>query len=90
MPEIRALRLKERADRTAAEFGGDLNTALRGLPIARARAVLKSFDGIADPGADRILLFGQIAPVAAIPSKSPEVIVRIRDGRPNENYGPEL
>ena len=41
----------------------------------------------ADPGADRILLFGGISPVAAIPSNCPHVLVRIQLGRERENYG---
>jgi endonuclease III len=86
VPEIRAERLKELADRVIDEFGGDLASALKELPIAKARAVLKSFPGIADPGADRILLFGRIALIAAVPSSSPQVLVRICDGPPSDNY----
>ena len=86
VPEIRAERLKELADRTIDEFGRDLAGALKQLPIDKARAVLKNFPGIADPGADRILLFGRIAPIVAVPSSSPQVIVRICDGQPSDNY----
>jgi endonuclease III len=86
VPDIRAERLKELADRVFEEFGGDLASALKQLPIAQARAVLKSFPGIADPGADRILLFGRIAPIAAVPSSSPQVLVRMCDGAPGDNY----
>ena len=56
VPELRALRLKEIAARVKDEFGGDLRSALSG-PISDARKVLKKFPNIADPGADRILLF---------------------------------
>ena len=86
VPELRALRLKEIAARVLREPGGDLRSALAG-PIAQARATLKKFPNIADPGADRILLFGGIAPVAAVPSNCPHVLVRIRRGRERENYG---
>jgi endonuclease-3 len=51
------------------------------------RKILKKFPSIADPGADRILLFGGIAPVAAVPSNCPHVIVRIQHGQERENYG---
>lgn len=85
VPEIRAMRLKEIADRTEEEFDGNLAAALAG-PIARTREILKSFPSIGDPGADRILLFGGIAPVTAIPSNCPHVIVRIQRGAEPENY----
>ncbi len=67
VPELRAQRLKEIAMRVKDEFGGDLRSALTG-PLAKVRKTLKSFPGIADPGADRILLFAGIAPLAAVPS----------------------
>ena len=86
VPELRAMRLKEIADRVQEEFGGDLGAALSGMPIADVRASLKKFPGIADPGADRILLFGGISPVAAVPSNCPHVLMRIETGREHENY----
>jgi endonuclease-3 len=86
VPELRAMRLKEIAERVQKEFGGDLLEGLKG-PIARVRAALKKFPNIADPGADRILLFGGISAVAAIPSNCPHVLVRIRSGRERDNYG---
>lgn len=86
VPELRAMRLKEVAARVKDEFGGDVRPALIG-PIAQVRKVLKKFPNIADPGADRILLFAGIAPLAAIPSNCPHVLVRIQHGRERENYG---
>jgi endonuclease III len=87
VPELRAMRLKEIAERVEKEFGGDLLEGLKGLSTARVRSALKTFPNIADPGADRILLFGGIMPVAAVPSNCPHVLVRIRLGRERENYG---
>jgi endonuclease-3 len=87
VPELRAMRLKEIAERVQKEFGGDLRGALGGIPIVKARAALKKFPNIADPGVDRILLFAGISPVAAIPSNCPQVLVRIQAGREPENYG---
>ena len=43
--------------------------------------------GIADPGADRILLFAGIAPIAAIPSNGTQVLIRIIRGKEYEDYG---
>ena len=86
VPELRAIRLKELAARVQDEFGGDLRAALVG-PMPHVRKILKSFHSIADPGADRILLFAGIAPIAAVASNCPYVLVRILHGRERENYG---
>jgi endonuclease III len=86
VPELRAERLKEIALRVQNEFGGDLRSALVG-PTKDVRKLLKSFPNIADPGADRILLFGDLAEVAAVPSNCPHVLVRIVNGVEHENYG---
>jgi endonuclease III len=85
VPELRAMRLKEIAARVKDEFAGDLRSALFG-PIVQVRRLLKKFSNIADPGADRILLFAGIAPVAAIPSNGPHVLVRIQQGLERESY----
>lgn len=88
VPELRALRLKELAARVQDQFGDDLRSALVGPGfISQARKILKSFHSIADPGADRILLFAGIAPLAAVPSNCPHVLVRIQHGLERENYG---
>jgi endonuclease-3 len=86
VPEIRARRLKEVATRVQDEFGGDLRRALLG-PLPQGRKALKKFPNIADPGADRILLFSGVAPIAAVPSNCPQVLVRIQRGLERENYG---
>jgi endonuclease III len=86
VPELRAQRLKEIAMRVQDELAGDVRAALTG-PLANARKILKKFPGIADPGADRILLFAGIAPVAAVPSNCPHVLVRVLDGPEDANYG---
>ena len=85
VPELRAMRLKEIALRVQNECNGDLHAALLG-PIDKAATLLRKFPNIAGPGADRILLFAHIAPVAAIPSNCPQVLVRIMLGYERENY----
>jgi len=85
-PELRAERLKEIARRVQDQMGGDLRGALTGT-LSEARKTLKAFPGIADPGADRILLFAGIAPVAAIPSNAPHVLIRLRRGQEDDTYG---
>ena len=76
VPELRALRPKQVAIRLKDQFDGDLRSALA-RPAAEARKILKKVPGIADPGADRILLFAGIAPVAAVPSNCTQVLPRI-------------
>jgi len=85
VPEVRAQRLQQIAERVQNEFGGNLRTALVGR-IKDVRKTLKRFPGIADPGADRILLFAEVAPVAAVPSNCAHVLVRIQLGLERENY----
>lgn len=84
-PELRAERMKEVSARIKNEFDGDLRAALTG-PIPKIRKILKSFPGIADPGADRILLFAGIQPVAAVPSNCTGVLERVQKGREEESY----
>jgi endonuclease III len=86
VPELRALRLKEIAMLVQDKLGGDLRAALAG-PLSEVRKTLKAFPGIADPGADRVLLFAGIAPIAAVPSNGTQVLVRVLCGRERENYG---
>jgi len=85
VPELRASRLKEIAMRVEDQLGGDLRAQLIG-PLSEARKLLKRFPGIADPGADRILLFAGIAPLAAVPSNCTQVLARILDGKEAQNY----
>ena len=85
VPELRAMRILEIARRVVEEYSGDLRTLFTG-PIRSVRAALKRFPGIADPGADRILLFARAAPVAAVPSNCAHVLVRIALGLERENY----
>ena len=86
VPEKRAMRLRAIAERIVDECSGDLRARLAG-PLDASRGMLKKFPNIADPGADRILLFAGIAPIAAVPSNCPHVLVRIGRGRERENYG---
>jgi len=86
VPELRAQRLQSIAKRVRDEYAGDLPGALARMPLRAARAALKKFPGIADPGADRILLFAGLSAIAAVPSNSPHVIVRIECGKVPTEY----
>src|SRR4051795_13731428 len=57
IPELRAERIQDVVTSIQDDYSGDLTRELRTHPEA-ARKTLKRFPGIADPGADRILLFG--------------------------------
>jgi endonuclease III len=86
VPELRAQRLHEIAARVVNQYGGTLDSLFTG-PLPAIRATLKTFPNIADPGADRILLFARKFPIAAVPSNCPHVLVRIVHGLERENYG---
>ncbi|HEY6619710.1 MAG TPA: hypothetical protein VIY68_09210 [Steroidobacteraceae bacterium] len=86
VPDVRAARLKEIAARVQEEYGGDLRSALSRLSAPQVRKALKSFPGIGNPGADRIVLFSRLAPVAAVPSACPHVLVRVLHGPEGPRY----
>ncbi|HXZ61074.1 MAG TPA: hypothetical protein VEG26_12915 [Steroidobacteraceae bacterium] len=86
VPQLRAARLNGIARSVHADFADDLHAALGRVPEAVARKALRKFPGIGAPGADRILLFGGVVPVAAVPSSCPHVLVRIQSGREGPKY----
>jgi endonuclease-3 len=96
LPEMRVERWKQIARMVKKEFGGDLHGALKKLMEEekrprekRLRAVknaLKKFPVIGEPGAEKILLFAGLAPVAAVPSACTGVPQRILFGHEDKNY----
>ena len=96
-PELRAERLKLIARIANENFGGDLKWALDKLMkdektpaekrLQRAKRALKEFPVIGEPGADKILLFSGMAPIAAVPSACTGVPQRIFFGHEDKNYG---
>src|SRR5262249_38086428 len=76
-PDKRAERLFETARIIVSTCGGDLSAALANMPTAKARTMLRRFPGTGEPGADRILLFGDFAPVPAIDSNGLRAFVRL-------------
>lgn len=85
VPELRALRLQQIAARVVNQYDGSLDALFTG-PLPAIRAALKTFPSIADPGADRILLFARKSPIAAVPSNCPHVLVRMAHGLERESY----
>ncbi|HYM26847.1 MAG TPA: hypothetical protein VET66_01755 [Steroidobacteraceae bacterium] len=86
IPQLRAERVRAVATRVLEDFAGDLAAGLARLPPAQAHAALRKFPGIGPPGADRMLLFAGLAPLAAVPSSCPYVLPRIVSGRVPPGY----
>lgn len=96
VPELRAEKLKEIARMVKDQFGKDLLAALKkwmqeekkqpGRGISGAKSVLQKFPVIGEPGAEKILLFSKLAPVAAVPSACVAVPMRLWFGEPGKNY----
>ncbi|MGB2669746.1 MAG: hypothetical protein WAO11_03410 [Candidatus Acidiferrum sp.] len=96
-PELRAERLKLIARITNENFGGELKWALEklmkdenttaGKRLRRVKSALKEYPVIGEPGADKILLFSGMAPIAAVPSACTGVPQRIFFGHEDKNYG---
>jgi len=96
VPELRAEKLKEIARMVKDQFGKDLLAALKkctleekkqtGKGIRGAKNVLQKFPVIGEPGAEKILLFAKLAPVAAVPSACVDVPMRIWFGDAGKNY----
>lgn len=81
-PELSAFRLKEIAARVLDEFSGDMRAVLK-RPLPDAKKALKKFPTVGDSTAEKILLFNKVAPVAAIPSNSVHVALRLFGGKPD-------
>jgi len=96
VPELRAEKLKEIARMAKNEFGRDLLAALKrwmleekkqpGKGIRGAKSVLQKFPVIGEPGAEKILLFSKLAPVAAVPSACVSAPIRLWRGETGKNY----
>jgi endonuclease III len=76
-PDKRAARLQETARIVLETCAGDLGAALAGMAPSQARRLMKSFPGVGDPGADRILLFGGYETVPAVDSNGLRALVRM-------------
>jgi len=95
VPEQRAARLHEIARKVKSEFGGNLKAELKkrmqekyqaSKSIHSAKKILREFPVIGEPSADKILLFSKLAPVAAVPSASLGVPMRLWFGKEGKSY----
>ena len=80
-----AAKLRDCARIAVEKFGGDLDAALSG-PIDRSRRALRSFPGIGEPGADKVLLFSGRAKGLAPESNGLRVLVRLGFVREEKSY----
>ena len=71
-----AARLRECALIAVNDFGSDLASAING-PIAVAKRALRSFPGIGEPGAEKILLFSGRHALLAPESNGLRVLIRL-------------
>jgi endonuclease III len=95
-PEQRVDRLKQIARIVKKEAGGNLKAVVKKRlqeentqPVKGVRAakkLLQEFPVIGEPSAEKILLFAKLAPVAAVPSASLVVPMRIWFGGEGKNY----
>jgi endonuclease-3 len=96
VPDLRAKRLKQIAQMVQTEFAGNLGAVLKtkmqeekkelGCGVRAAKKVLQKFPVIGEPGAEKILLFSNLTPVAAVPSAALGVPMRIYFGGEGKNY----
>jgi len=84
-PPMRAEKLRRAARIAMDSFDSDLDGLLKG-PLKKARAGLKKFPGIAEPGADKILLFTRTAPILALDSNGLRALLRLGYGSPDGGY----
>jgi endonuclease-3 len=76
-PETRVERWRTIARITLEKCDGDLDTALRSRPLAEARRLMKGYPAIGDPGADKILLFADIAARPCLESNGLRALARL-------------
>ncbi|MGH7618387.1 MAG: endonuclease III domain-containing protein [Gemmatimonadaceae bacterium] len=82
----RANNLIAAAEIAAADFHGSLDAACA-LPIPEAMRALKRIRGIADPGAEKILLLTRSYPVLGVDSNGLRVLTRLGYGVAAKTYG---
>jgi endonuclease-3 len=85
LPAQRVGKLLKTAELVEQRFGGDLDAVLR-LPPAQAMKALRTFPGIGEPGAEKILLFTGVLPVLAVESNGLRVLLRLGYGAEKKSY----
>ena len=76
-PETRVQRWRDIGQIVLNRAGGDLAGTLAAMALPKARALLKAFPTIGDPGADRILLFAGLASRPSLESNGLRALARL-------------
>jgi endonuclease-3 len=84
-PAARVDKLRRIAQIALQDFEGDLDKVLK-QPLANAKKSLKTFPGIGDPGAEKILLFSKTHPILALDSNGLRVLLRLGYGEERKSY----
>lgn len=85
MPDLRVAKLREIALIAVNDFEGDLDQVLK-WPVAQAKKALKKFPGIAEPGAEKILLFCRAHAVPAFESNGLRALARLGFTEDGKSY----
>jgi endonuclease III len=85
LPETFAAKLRECARIALERFDGDLHAPIKG-PLGAAKRALRSFPGIGEPGAEKILLFTGRHALLAPESNGLRVLVRLGLVREQKSY----
>ena len=85
-PAHRAAKVMRCAEIALELAGGNLASSLKTLPVKKARALLKRFPGIGDPGAAKILLLCGFDDQPALESNGLRVLGRVGAIAENDNY----
>jgi endonuclease III len=86
LADEQAAKLQAAARLVVEQFGGNLSQALEGLPLAKARHVLRQFPAIGEPGADKILLLSGLAAVPALDANGVRVVTRLGLAEEQRDY----
>lgn len=76
-PARRGEKVLRSAELVLEEADGDLLATLRSIDVRKARTLLKRFPGIADPGADKLMLLAGLSGAPALDSNGLRVLVRL-------------
>lgn len=85
LPAGRVEKLRRIAQISLQEFDGDLDKVLK-QPPAQAKKSLRTFPGIGEPGAEKILLFSRARPILALDSNGLRVLLRLGYGEEKKSY----
>ena len=86
-PEQRVEDWRRIAGLVLEECQGRLDQHLRELPLAKARTLLRRFPGIGEPGADKVLLFADIAVLPCLDSNGLRSLARLGFFDAQGSYG---